>query len=352
MINLSQLNYTLPKNNIAQSPAIPRDKSKLMIIDRARKITKQCTFSEITSTLKPDDVLVFNNSKVFPARLSGIKDSGGMIEILFIKEVQPGVWEALHKGKILKNQQITFLGFSATVLKVKNELTRIRISLDKEKLFKVLETSGITPLPPYIGTHGPENITRKQYQTVYALANGSVAAPTAGFHFTTELLRKIKKMGIQTEFVTLHVGPGTFSPIREENISNHQMHSEWFSLDADVTARLNKAKATRRRIIAVGTTTTRVLESCTNSKGILIPENKETAIFIYPPYKFRFVDAMITNFHLPKSTLLALISAFVSYPNTPDKFVDFTSSLVGEAYRTAINNNFRFYSFGDACFII
>jgi S-adenosylmethionine:tRNA ribosyltransferase-isomerase len=218
--------------------------------------------------------------------------------------------------------------------------------LNKAKMMQLMAKFGHTPLPPYINSNEKESNLRKEYQTVYAKTFGSVAAPTAGFHFTQRLLAKLKKKGVQIEYVTLHVGLGTFAPIKVEKLEKHPMHSEEYSVDKKTFDRLKVAKKSGKRIISVGTTSTRVLETITPNKL-----SGSTNIFIYPPYKFKFVDTLITNFHLPKSTLLTLISAFVSSPNTNNKFKDFKSSLMGKVYLEAIKNKYRFYSFGDACLI-
>jgi S-adenosylmethionine:tRNA ribosyltransferase-isomerase len=348
-MRVSQLDYNLPKNLIAHCLIQPRDYSKLLVIDRARKKIAHHRFYELPNLLTKRDVLVFNQSKVFPARLIGQKDTGGKLEILLLKKRKDHIWSAMFKGKLKKRQTINFGGTFAKVKNLKGNIAEIEFN-KKDNFWKFIEKEGKTPLPPYIEPKNKEKNLRKSYQTVYAKEKGSVAAPTAGFHFTKKLLLKLKKKGVGLEFITLHVGLGTFAPIKDRDIKKHQIHSETFVLPKDVVLRLNKAKGEGKRIIAVGTTTTRVLETCSKDNK-LIPKSGETKLFIYPPYKFKFVDSLITNFHLPKSTLLALVSAFVSYPNTNEGFRDFKSSLIGKAYKEAVRKNYRFYSFGDACFI-
>ena len=343
----SLFNYILPKKLIAQFPVSPRDHSHLMIIDRKTGQISHHKFYKIEKFLGPNDVLVLNKTKVFPARIFGKKVTGGKVEILLHKNINKFTWEALTKPGLKIGQVVTFKGFSFKVAERDNELSIVKFDISKDDLIEKLQKIGITPLPPYIHSTESEKDLRKEYQTVYARSLGSIAAPTAGFHFTNRLLRKLKKKGVQIEYVTLHVGMGTFAPVKTKTLEEHKMHEEEFFVDRAIFARLNKAKKSGKRIISIGTTSTRVLETISPKRL-----SGSTNIFIYPPYKFKFVDALITNFHLPSSTLLALISSFVSYPNTKEKFKSFDSSLMGKAYREAIKNKYRFYSFGDACFII
>lgn len=348
-MDISKFDYHLPPSLIAQKPLAKRDSSRLLVINRKDKTINHQHFSNLVDLLTPNDVLVLNNTKVFPARIYGKKETGGKVEILLTKNLSPNSWEALTKPGIKENQIIIFPGFSGTVIKRKAEVVTLKFNLSEAKLMKKLTTLGHTPLPPYIHSTQSENILKKEYQTVYAKTLGSVAAPTAGFHFTKNLLKKLTQKGITIEYITLHVSLGTFAPIKERDLAKHLMHSEYFELAPAVAKRLNKTKNQGKRIIAVGTTSVRVLETCTNNNGLLKPQNGQTEIFIYPPYRFKFVDALITNFHLPKSTLIALVSSFVSYPNTKDKFRNFQSSLIGLGYKKAIKEKYRFYSFGDAC---
>lgn len=348
----SLFDYNLPQNLIANFPASPRDRSRLMVIDRKTVIISHKHFYDIVDYLSPNDVLVLNKTKVFPARVYATKITGGKVELLFLEEVESGIWKALtHPGlKIGTNISINKNLFN--VVGHDKQTALIDTHLSKDDLMKLLRKHGHTPLPPYIRSSDAETNLRKEYQTVYADSVGSVAAPTAGFHFTKRLLNRLKAKGVQIEYVTLHVGLGTFLPVRTSNLENHTMHSEYFKVEKSVVNRLNKAKKEGKKIISVGTTSTRVLETLSDSSGTLEDSPpKYTNIFIYPPYKFKFVDGLVTNFHLPESTLLALVSAFVSHPNTDKEFSDFESSLAGKAYTVAIKEKYRFYSFGDACFI-
>lgn len=350
---ISKFNYRLPQNLIANSPVSPRDHSRLMIIDRETgKITHK-HFYEIVDWFSPNDVLVLNKTKVFPARVYVNKVTGGKVELLFLEEVKPGIWKALTHPGLKMGANININKNLFNVVGHDGQAALIDTHLTKNGLMKILENYGLTPIPPYINSVEKEPFLRKTYQTVYANRVGSVAAPTAGFHFTPRLLNELKGKGVQIEYVTLHIGLGTFAPIKSKNIEDHKMHFEYFEIEKETAEHLQLAKKQGKRIIAVGTTTTRVLETLSNSQGTLRTRSLtgKTNIFIYPPYKFKFVDALITNFHLPKSTLLALVSAFVSYPNTNEKFNNFKSSLIGKAYATAIKERYRFYSFGDACFI-
>lgn len=343
----SLFDYTLPKNLIANSPATPRDYSRLMIIDRKTGQISHHKFYEIEKYLGPNDVLVLNKTKVFPARLFGKKETGGKVEILLHKNLSKFTWEALTKPGLKIGQKVILQGLPLQVLERNDETSVIKFDVPKDELIEKLQKIGHTPLPPYIKSKNTEYSLRKTYQTVYAKSLGSVAAPTAGFHFTEKLLEKLKRKGVQIEYVTLHVGMGTFAPVKTKTLEEHKMHEEEFSIDKTTYHRIKKAKNSGKRIIAVGTTSTRVLETMSPKKL-----SGSTNIFIYPPYKYKVVDALITNFHLPESTLLALVSAFVSYPNTKEKFKDFGSSLMGKAYGSAIKNIYHFYSFGDSSFII
>lgn len=351
-MNISLFDYNLPPKLIAQSPASPRDHSKLMVISRKYGSINHRKFYEITDYLTANDVLVLNNTKVFPARFYAKKDTGGNIEILLIEEVENKVWKALTRPGLKDGQTINFEGHIFKAVGHDHETVLLNTDLEKIDLLTVLQNSGHTPLPPYIKSSETEKELRKKYQTVYAKTEGSVAAPTAGFHFTEELLHKITEIGVQIEYITLHVGLGTFAPVKSEKLEEHPIHSENFEVAKDTADRLNQAKSKGKRIISVGTTTTRVLETCVNNDSLIQSGNGSTKLFIYPPYKYKFVDALITNFHLPKSTLLSLVSAFVSHPNTEEKFVDFNNSLIGKAYREAINESYRFYSFGDSSLIL
>jgi S-adenosylmethionine:tRNA ribosyltransferase-isomerase len=337
----SLFDYHLPPELIANSPISPRDHSRLMIIDKKKNTIDHKHFYNIIDYLSDNDVLVLNNTKVFPARIFGKKESGGKVEVLLHKNTNELEWEALAKPGLKSGTQIVFDGFMGKVIERKDELHIIKFDLNKNDLIEKLQQVGITPLPPYINNADSETKLRLQYQTAYAKDLGSVAAPTAGFHFTDELLKRIKDKGIQIEYITLHVGMGTFTPIKTDNLEDHVMHSENFYVDSETVERLNKAKLDGKRIVAVGSTSTRVLETLAKTNSKLQTTNEDnTNIFIFPPYKFKFVNVMITNFHLPKSTLMALVYAFGG------------SELMKKAYTEAIKEKYRFYSFGDSSMII
>lgn len=363
-MDINYFEYILPKDLIANSPVVPRDSSRLLVVDRKNGTLSDRVFRDIDNYLNKNTVLVLNKTKVFPARFFGRKQvlkqdsrrlsGGGKIEVLLIEEVKTGVWKALTKPGLKDGQMLTFKDVVFKAVGHEEQTVLLETITDKVELLKLLDKFGHTPLPPYIKSKKSESSLRESYQTVYAETQGSVAAPTAGFHFTKDLLDKIKSNGVQIEFITLHVGLGTFAPVKTKTLEDHPMHYEYYEVDDEVVKRLNAAKKSGKKIISVGTTTTRVLETLALENCELNMEKLtgSTNLFIYPPYKFKFIDGLITNFHLPKSTLLCLVSAFVSSPNTKDAFLDFDKSLIGEAYQHAINNDYRFYSFGDACFII
>lgn len=341
---LSEIDFKLPEHLVATHPIEPRDSARLLVADRKTGDIVHSHFYDLPDFLQKEDFLVFNKSKVIPARLFG-KVGDKDIEVLLTKE-DGNTWEAMAKpGKRLKKgSEILFNeGLSAEVVFIKEGTFDLKFNLADDDFWKEIEKIGEMPLPPYIlkarHVHHDEKADTKDYQCVYADKPGSVAAPTAGLHFTNELIEKIKDKGCDVGFVDLHVGLGTFEPIRTENIEDHKIHSEYFELSLDLADKLNKAKKEGRRIIAVGTTTVRVLESC-QKNGILTPMSGETNIYIYPGYRFGFVDAMITNFHLPKSSLLLLVSAF------------WTREKIIESYQKAIKSDYRFYSYGDGMFIV
>lgn len=335
----SDFNYDLPKNLIAQSPVSPRDKCKLMILDRKKREIIEKKFYEIVDFLKSGDVLVFNDTKVIPARIKCMVN-GKEVEIFLTRQINDRDWYAIGKpGKILrKGNRIEIsddLGLE--IIDVLDDGRRlIRFSKSGEELERIIDEVGSPPYPPYIKN---ENISFEEYQTVYASRKGSVAAPTAGLHFTENLMNRLRRNGIQIEFVTLHVGLGTFMPIKTDDVKNHKMHTEFYELKKETANRLNGARNEGRRIIAVGTTSVRVLES-TCRKNVFCPGLGETDMFIYPGYKWKCVDGLITNFHLPKSSLLLLTCAFGG------------REFVLEAYEEAKSKRYRFYSFGDAMLIL
>lgn len=336
----SDFYYELPTELIAQTPAEPRDSSRLLVYDRAADKTEHRIFRDVTDYLKKGDVLVINNTKVLPARMYARTEHGGLVEILLLKRVGKDTWEALAKpgkkcavGKSFKvSDKLSF-----TVQGITDSGERI-VKFEYEGVFEnILEEVGSMPLPPYI----KEKLKDKnRYQTVYAKTDGSAAAPTAGLHFTPELLAKIRDMGVEVAEVLLHVGLGTFRPVKEDIITDHKMHSEYFEVSEQAAAAINKAKAEGRRIIAVGTTSVRTLESATGDDGKIAAGHGNTQIFIYPPYKFKCVDALITNFHLPESTLIMLVAALVG------------REKILEIYNEAVRERYRFFSFGDACLIL
>ncbi len=331
-MELSDFDYDLPKNLIAETPLINREDSRLMMINRVPKNITHHIFKDNINILNRNYVLVFNNTKVIPARIR-ISDKH---EIFLVKKINTKIYECMvypgKKFKIGKQFEINNQ-LKGEVIDINNGLRIIKFECNNIKNF--INTYGEIPLPPYIKKKLKDP---NRYQTVYNKHEGSVAAPTAGLHFTKNLLNTLKDKGIKTEFITLHVGLGTFQPVKTKNILEHKMHSESFELNQKTVANLNQYKKEGKKIIPVGTTTVRVLESCTQN-GLLIPKSGETDIFIYPGYKFKFIDGLITNFHLPKSTLLMLVSAFA------------TQKLIFKAYKEAINKKYRFYSFGDAMII-
>ena len=339
-MDVKEFDYYLPEELIAQRPIEKRSESRLMVVNKYNGKIEHKHFYDIIDYLNKGDVLVLNDTKVMPSRIYGIKeDTKAHIEFLLLKEVKKDTYEALARPfKRIKVGSVLNFGdiMKAKVVR-KMEEGLCEISFSYEGIFiEKLEALGEMPLPPYIH----EKLKDKdRYQTVYAKELGSAAAPTAGLHFTKELLSEIKAKGVDIEYVTLHVGLGTFRPMQVEKIEDHHMHSEWYHMSADVANTLNKAKSEGRRIVAVGTTSTRTLESIMSKYGKFKEVAEETSIFIYPGYEFKAIDALITNFHLPKSTLVMLVSAFSS------------KDIIMNAYQEAIKEKYRFFSFGDAMFI-
>ena len=339
-MEVKDFDYELPVECIAQTPLEKRSNSKLMLLDRNNGNITHKHFYDIIDYLNEGDVLVLNDTKVMPSRIYGEKeDTKAKIEFLLLKETDKDCYEALTRParRVKVGTRVRFSDeLSLEVLEKKDEGMCV-VKFFYEGIFiEKLEQLGEMPLPPYI--HEKLN-DKDRYQTIYASNLGSAAAPTAGLHFTDELMQKIKEKGIQIEYVTLHIGLGTFRPMTVENIKDHNMHSEWFKMDQETADRLNKAKEEKRRIIAVGTTSTRTLEAIYSKYNKFVETAEETNIFIYPGYEFKAIDALITNFHLPKSTLIMLVSAFSK------------KEYVLNAYQKAIENNYRFFSFGDSMFI-
>ena len=345
-MQVSDFNYNLPKELIAQHPVKTRDESRLMVLNRTKKTIEHKVFKDIIDYLEPGDCLVVNNTKVIPARLYGIKvnetseHEPAHVEFLLLKRIEEDIWEVMVRpGKKLKTGvKVTFGNglLDAEILEMLPNGNR-KVKFYYEGIFnEVLDQIGLMPLPPYI----TEKLKDKsRYQTVYAKYDGSAAAPTAGLHFTPELLEKIKKKGIEIANVTLHVGIGTFRPVKVKTIEEHEMHTEHFYIKQEDADKINNAKKEGHRIIAVGTTSCRVLETVSDEKGFLKETEGDTNIFIYPGYKFKCIDNLITNFHLPESTLIMLVSALAG------------KDFIMKAYETAVEEKYRFFSFGDAMLI-
>ncbi len=355
MISIDQFTYELPESLIAQSPATPRDSSRLMDVNRHSGEISHHHFYDLPGMLTANDVLVRNNTKVIPARLFGKKITGGLCEILLVKKMTTGenTWECLTKPGLKVGQTIMFPESAMTAKCVgMNEFTRsIEFHVKNTSFIQEIQTIGHIPIPPYISWDRHDETTlRKVYQTTYAKTMGSVAAPTAGLHFTPEVDQALLHKGVDILDVTLHVGLGTFLPVRDEQLQTGRLHEELYELDEETAQKLRDAKRAGKRIIAVGTTSTRVVETCARN-GSIHAGKGDTDLFIQPGFRFHFVDALITNFHLPKSSLLMLVSAFTCEPNTDRPFTDFTTSVVGQAYKAAIQHEYRFFSFGDAMFI-
>lgn len=341
MLKTEDFDYYLPEELIAQTPVEPRDASRLLYYDRKTDEITHAHFYDLPKFLKKGDLLVRNVTKVLPARLFAYTEHGGKVEILLLKRLDLTEWEVLVKPgkkartgvKLTVNEEL-----SLTVAEKFDETGARRVKFEYDGVFEdIIARVGEMPLPPYI----KEKLKDKdRYQTVYAKVDGSAAAPTAGLHFTDRLIEELKNSGVEIADVLLHVGLGTFRPVKAENLSEHKMHSEYYEISEKAADAINRAKSEGRRVIAVGTTSVRTLESAADERGFVKPVKDNTEIFIYPPYKFRCVDGLITNFHLPKSTLVMLVSAFCSR----EKVLDI--------YKTAVENKYRFFSFGDACLFL
>ncbi len=334
--------YDLPKELIAQEPAEPRDAARLLVLDRKDDSIRHDVFSNLTDYLKPGDLLVVNNSKVLPARIVGIKQpTGAVCELLLLREVKADQWECLAKpGKRMQPGTVVSFGdgsLTAVVDETREDGNKyVTFHYDTATLYEKLDAFGKMPLPPYITKQLDD---QSQYQTVYAKELGSAAAPTAGLHFTPALMDRIRAMGVDIVELTLHVGLGTFRPVQEDDIADHKMHTERYIITEDVAQKIRAAKAEGRRVIAVGTTSCRTLEAVTAKYGEIRACSGETDIFLYPGVELKCIDALITNFHLPESTLIMLVSAFYGYDKTM------------AAYKVAVEEKYRFFSFGDAMFI-
>jgi len=361
-MKLSDFDYRLPPRLIAQFPPLSRTASRLLVVSRDKKRVEHKRFSCLSGYLAGGDCLVLNDTRVIPARLTARKPSGGRIEVLLLKEYAPFLWEALLRPAARVKPGINLIfdkGVSALLLDyVRPGVGRLKFEprppligreTGSEKgrgeakaerdFLKILERIGKVPLPPYIKRQ-PRGLDKKRYQTVYARIPGAIAAPTAGLHFTLPLLEKLKGKGVKIARITLHVGYGTFKPVREEDISKHKMEEECYSISDDDARVINQAKQAGKKVFAVGTTTSRALESAAGKDGMLTSKSDWTDLFIYPPYKFKVIEGLLTNFHLPRTTLLMLVSAFGG------------KDLILSAYREAIAKKYRFYSYGDAMLIL
>lgn len=340
-MKLSEFNYNLPEELIAQTPIEKRDESRLMVLHKDTGMIEHKKFKDIIDYLQPGDCLVRNNTKVIPARLYGKKETGANVEFVLLKNIEGDIWEAMVRpgNKLHKGAKVIFGDglLNAEILDTLPDGTR-KVQFSYTGIFnEILDKIGLMPLPPYIHESLKDN---DRYQTVYAKYNGSAAAPTAGLHFTNDLLNRIEEKGIDIANVTLHVGIGTFRPVKEENIEDHHMHTEHYYIKQEDADKINKAKKAGKRVIAVGTTSCRTIETIANKDGLVSQCEGDTGIYIYPGYEFKCLDALITNFHLPESTLLMLVSALAGREN------------IMKAYNEAVQEKYRFFSFGDAMFIV
>ncbi len=339
-MKVSDFNYDLPEELIAQLPLEKRDESRLMVLDRKNQSVEHKTFKDIIDYLNPGDCLVRNNTKVIPARIYGKKETGAHVEFLLLNNIEGDIWESIVRpgNKLHVGTKVIFGDglLEAEILEIMPGGTR-KVKFYYKGIFnEILDQIGLMPLPPYIHEELKDN---DRYQTVYAKYEGSAAAPTAGLHFTPELLKKIEDKGIKIANVTLHVGIGTFRPVKEEDVEKHEMHSEHYYIKQEDADKINETKKQGKRVISVGTTSCRVLETVADENGFVKQTEGDTQIFIYPGYKFKCIDGLITNFHLPQSTLLMLVSALAG------------QDYIMKAYNEAVKEKYRFFSFGDAMFI-
>lgn len=340
-MKVSDFNYELPLHLIAQHPYDKRDEARLMVLDKTNQTIEHKVFKDVIDYLNPGDCLVINNTKVIPARLYGKKDTGANVEFLLLKRIEGDFWEAMVRpGSKLKAGAKVLFGdglLKATVLEVLENGNR-KVEFEYTGIFnEILDQIGLMPLPPYITEATKED--NSKYQTVYAKYDGSAAAPTAGLHFTEDLLQKIKEKGVEVANVTLHVGIGTFRPVKVENVEEHEMHSEHYYIKQEDVDKINNAKKNGKRVIACGTTSCRVLESVADENGMMREVEGDTSIFIYPGYNFKCIDSLITNFHLPESTLIMLVSTLAG------------KDFIMNAYNEAVKEEYKFFSFGDAMII-
>ncbi len=345
---LSDYDYNLPEDLIAQMPADKRENSRMMVLDRKNGTITHKHFYDIVDILEKDTLLVMNNTRVLPARLIGHKDTGAKIEVFLLSQKEGKLWDVLIKpSKRIKPDTVIKISDELSVKAVKrleeNGEWLVELIYESNNILDVLHRNGQIPLPPYIERKTPDEDLKKldfeRYQTVYAEDEKSVAAPTAGLHFTKEILKKLENKGVELAYITLNVGLGTFRPVQCDNIEDHKMHSETFEISEKAATQINEAKAKGKKIVAVGTTTVRTLETAYQKYGCIKPCHDHSELFIYPPYEFKVIDNLITNFHLPKSTLLMLVSALAG------------KDFIFKAYREAIENKYRFFSYGDCMYI-
>ncbi len=343
-LNLADYDYRLDPARIAQRPAKRRDHSRLLVVGRKRGACRHVRFHEIIDVLTPGDLLVLNDTRVVPARLQGRKETGGSVEIFLLRDCGEGLWEVLIRGKVAVGTRLVLEGGGQGVVEAAEpDGARCVRFLLKGSMAEYAQRHGSTPLPPYIRRNGDgalAGLDRERYQTVYARVPGAVAAPTAGLHFTKTLLDRLADRGVGSVFVTLHVGYGTFRPVTAVDIRRHRMDREWYTICGEAAQAINGARRAGQRVIAVGTTTTRALESAVNDDGDVATGTESTDLFIYPGHRFRVIDGLLTNFHLPRSTLLMLVAAFAG------------KKQMDRAYEEALARDYRFYSYGDAMLIL
>ena len=342
---LGDFDYPLPKKYIAQYPGDKRDQSKLMVVNRAEKTIEHKKFSNITDYLRKNDLLILNNTKVFPARLFATKDrTDAKVEVFLLRVLAENLWEVIVRParKVRIGNKLVFTPKLVCDV-IDNTVSGGRVvrfeSESQSELHSIIDRIGTSPLPPYI-TRDAEPSDKKRYQTVYATERGAVAAPTAGLHFTQGLINRLEKKGVKIEYITLHIGLGTFRPVQVEDLNRHQMDSEYFEVSPTTAMAINEARKKHRKIVAVGTSTIRALETVVVSGFMVSPKRGWTDKFIYPPYEYKMVDSMVTNFHMPKSTLMMMVTAFADI------------ELLKKAYREAKKHNYRFLSYGDAMIIV